>query len=89
MISYERLLLACLVFLTVELLHVDGVLFGQTLYYGGLVILLTTAELLDDAGSFEFSLKLLEGALYVLAFFHGYYNHVVLLLFYFLFRYCL
>ena len=55
-----------------ELLHVNGVLLGQTLQYAGLVELLTGAEFLHNTGPLELSLEFLQGAFIVFGLFYGY-----------------
>jgi len=74
------------VLLRAQFLHVHGVLLGEALQYGGLVELLTGAQLLDDTGLFKFSLEFLQGAFYVFALFHGYYDHCFGLFFILLLR---
>lgn len=59
----------------VELLYVNGVLHLEALEDAGLVELLTTTELLGNAGLFKLSLELLERALDVFVFLNGYYDH--------------
>ena len=70
-----------LLFLAAQLLHVDGVLPLQTLQNRRFVILLAATEFTHYAGFLKFSLKLLQRALDVLAFFYGYYNHALFLRF--------
>ena len=69
-----------LIFYAAQLLDVDSVLFCETLQHRGLIELLTTTEFLHDASLLEFTLEFLQGALDVLAFLYGYYNHVLFLL---------
>ena len=66
-----------LVVVAVKLLNIDSMLTSEALQHTGLVKLLTSAELLHHSCTLELSLKLLEGAFYVLAILYGYYNHVV------------
>ena len=64
-----------LFFCSSELLHINGVLLGETLQYGRLVELLAGAEFFNDTCSFKFSLKSFQGAFDVFALFNGYYDH--------------
>lgn len=61
-----------------ELLHINGVLHGETLGHAGLVELLTATEFLGNAGLFKLSLELFEGTFNVFALLDGYYDHSVL-----------
>ena len=53
----------------------------HTLYLWGLVELLTPTQLFDDTSLVEFAFEFLNRALNVLAFFYGYYDHCIHLLF--------
>lgn len=71
-----------------ESLHVNSVLFGNATLNRRFIKLLACAELLDYAGFFKLSLKLLQCSFDVLTIFYWYYNHTFC--FYFLviiFRY--
>ena len=65
----------------VERLNILSVSHLHTLYLRRLVELLTTTQLLDDAGLVKFTFELLNRALNVLAFLYRYYNHRIHLLF--------
>ena len=64
-----------------QFLYVDGMFHLETLQYRRLVILLTSAELLDNTCLLEFSLELLECSFDVLTIFNWYDNHFLLYFF--------
>ena len=64
-----------LILYSTQLLYVNSVLHGETLLNRRLVELLTSTELLYNTSLLKLSLKLLQSALNVLAFFYGYYDH--------------
>ena len=65
----------------VQVLHIDGLHHLLAVDDAGLLKLLTLAQLLDNASALGFSLKFLQGALDVLAFFNWNDNHDVVVLF--------
>ena len=64
-----------LLLVSAQLLYVDGVFHLETLQNRWLVILLTSAKLLNNTCLFKLSLKLLESSLDVLTVLNWYNNH--------------
>lgn len=60
-----------------QFLYINGMLLCQTLADRRFVELLAGAKLFDDTCTLKFSLEFFEGAFYVFALLHGYYNHFI------------